>query len=109
MLALLAALPGIGHAGSVERIAAIVNDEIVSGYDIEQRIDLVLATTNLQHPEETRRRLRHQVLRTLIDERLQMQEARKLNLKVTDEDLQRAYRYLERQNNIPQGQLDEYL
>ena len=59
-------------AQQVQRIAAIVNDEVVSGFDVEQRIDMVIRSTRLRNTPETRRRLRQQVLRGLIDETLQL-------------------------------------
>ena len=70
-------------AQDVLRIAAIVNDEIVSGYDVEQRIQLIVVSSRLPDNSETRRRLRNRVLRSLVDERLQLQEANRLNVKVS--------------------------
>jgi len=96
-------------AQDVQRIAAIVNDEVVSGYDLEQRVDLVLSTTRLQDNAETRRRLRREVLRSLIGEKLQIQEAARNNIKVADDELQRALSTVARQNNVPEGRFDEFL
>lgn len=107
-LVLAASLAGApdGWAQNVQRIAAIVNDEVISGYDIEQRIALVIATTNLRDGPEVRRRLRNEVLRTLVDERLQVQEAKRFDIRVTDADLQRAYQFIATQNNVPPNQID---
>lgn len=102
-------LVGAAAAQDVQRIAAIVNDDVISGYDIEQRIQLVLASTQLQDTPDNRRRLRGQVLRSLIDEYLQIQEAERFGIKVTQEDYDRAYRFIERQNKVPAGQIDSFL
>lgn len=96
-------------AQTVESIAAVVNDEAISTYDLEARLRLALAVTNLPNTEENRKRLLPRVLRGLIDERLQLQEARRLNITVTDEELQSAIAQIERQNNLPPGGLQEFL
>lgn len=109
---LLAALaPGLGAAWAqdVLRIAAIVNDEVISGQDLDQRLDLAVAATGQRNTPELRGRLRDQVLRTLIDERLQMQEAGRMKIAVAPEELNEAYRQLERQNNIPEGRFEEFV
>lgn len=106
-LALAAAAPTF--AQQVQRIAAIVNDEVVSGFDVEQRIDMVIKSTRLRDTQETRRRLRQQVLRGLIDETLQLQAAQRNNISVSEEDLQRAYGVLERQNQLEAGRLVDFL
>lgn len=96
-------------AQDVQRIAALVNDDVISGYDLEQRVDLVISTTRLQDNPETRRRLRRDVLRGLIDEKLQLQEAARNNVSVDDEEIRRALNIIARQNNIPEDRMDEFL
>lgn len=97
------------RAQDVQRIAAIVNDEVISRYDVEQRIRLVISTSQLQDTPSTRRRLRQQVLRGLIDENLQTQAAKAHSVRVDEADLKRAYSYIEKQNRVPQGGLDQFL
>jgi len=96
-------------AQDIQRIAAIVNDEVISGYDVEQRIDLVILTSNLENTSDVRRRLRGQILRGLIDENLQLQAAKRYSIKVNKSDLKKAYRSIESQNNFPPGGLDRHL
>ena len=93
----------------VQRIAAIVNDEIISRYDVQQRVDLVISTSRLGNSPDTRRRLRRQILKSLIDERLQMQAAKRYSIKVGNADLKRAFKFIEHQNKLPVGGLDRYL
>ena len=62
------------------RAAAVVNDIIISTYDLDQRVKLVMVTSGSQQQgAEVEKRLRPQVLRQLIDELLQLQEAQKYN------------------------------
>lgn len=94
---------------TVQRIAAIVNDELITAYDLESRIRLVMFSTRLSNTADTRRRISNQVLRTLIDERLQMQEAKRRNISVSRRDLQRAKSGIEKQNKLPEGGLENVL
>lgn len=97
------------QAQSVQRIAAIVNDEVISAYDLETRIRLVLFSTRLPDTADVKKRVQGQVLRSLIDEKLQLQEAKKRNISVSRRDMDRAIANVEKQNNIPSGQLDNLL
>ncbi len=103
------ALPAASGAQDVQRIAAIVNDEVISAYDLESRMRLVLFSTRLPNTPDVRRRIFQQVLRSLIDEKLQLQEARRRNISVSRRDLTRATESLEKQNGIPRGKMDEFL
>ncbi|MFT5487813.1 MAG: peptidyl-prolyl cis-trans isomerase SurA, partial [Alphaproteobacteria bacterium] len=94
---------------TVQRIAAIVNDELITAYDLESRIRLVIFSTRLSNTADTRRRISSQVLRTLIDERLQAQEAKRRNISVSQRDLQRAKETIEKQNKFPKGDLERIL
>jgi peptidyl-prolyl cis-trans isomerase SurA len=94
---------------TVQRISAIVNDELITAYDLESRIRLVIFSTRLSNTVDTRRRISSQVLRTLIDERLQMQEAKLRNISVSRRDLQRARETIEKQNRLPKGGLESVL
>jgi peptidyl-prolyl cis-trans isomerase SurA len=91
------------------RIAAVVNDDIISLADLEARVRLVLISSNLEDSQQTRQRIVPQVLRTMIDEKLEMQEAKHLNIKPTDAELQTSIERLETQNKMPKGGLETYL
>jgi len=60
---------------SVRKATAIVNGTVITGTDVDQRLALVLASSNGRIPDEEKERLRAQVLSNLIDETLQIQEA----------------------------------
>lgn len=96
-------------AQQVQRIAAIVNDEVVSMYDLLSRIRMVIVSTQLRDSPEVRRRIAPQVLKTLIDERLQMQEAKRRNVSVSKRDMGRAVASIEQQNKISAGGFENFL
>ena len=61
-----------------ESVAAIVNDEIISTYDLAQRMRLLIATTGVQPTQENLPEFQQQALLSLVDERLQLQELKRV-------------------------------
>ncbi len=93
----------------IQRIAAIVNDDVISILDLQTRIHLVIVSSGITPTHKTRQRLKHQVLRTLIDERLQLQEAERKNVSVSKTNIQKAVAALEQQNNLTPGSFATFL
>ena len=88
-----------------------VNGTIITGTDVDQRVALILASTEAQPSPEELQRLRLQVFRSLIDETLQIQEAAALEIAVTPQEVDDAYARVaasERFNRSPEA-LGEYL
>lgn len=96
-----------GSAGAQDalRIVAVVNDEVISVYDLNMRLSLVILFGSLPDNLETRQRLAPQVLRVLIDEELKHQEASRLKVSVTDSEIERAIVRLEKLNGLEPGGL----
>lgn len=90
-------------------IAALVNDEVVSSRDVENRVALFLVTGNLRDQPEIRGRLAAEVLNMLIDDRLKRQEARRLGIVVSREEIDNALLQIASQVNLPPEQLPAYL
>lgn len=89
-------------------IAAIVNDEAISMLDLESRIVMSIAASNVQDSAETRRRMASSVLRGLIEERLMQQEMRKLNIKVSTEEVENGIATIEKQNGMKPGDMRKF-
>jgi peptidyl-prolyl cis-trans isomerase SurA len=96
------------QSGSL-RIAAVVNDEIISLFDLEVRLSLTLLGASLPNTRENRQRLAGQVLRGMIDEKLQMQEAQRVGITVPEQEVADAIRRIEAQNRMPAGGLTTML
>jgi len=90
-------------------IAAVVNDEVISVFDLVSRVRMVMISSNIADTPETRQRIAPQVLRSLIDEKLQLQEAKRQSVTATDEELNKGLEQIEKQNNMRSGQLNEFL
>lgn len=91
------------------RIAAVVNDEVISVYDLVSRLRMVLLSSNIPDSPEARKKVEAQVLRGLVDEKLQLQEAKKQNVVATDDETNNALSQIEKQNNMQPGQLNGFL
>jgi len=60
-----------------ESVAAVVNDEIITTYDLRQRLLLLIVQSGVQPTREQLPAYEREALRSLIDERLQLQELRR--------------------------------
>ena len=90
-------------------ITAVVNEEVISAFDVENRLRFNLMSANLPDNPQTRRRLKPQIILNLVDEKLQMQEAKRLNISIEETEINEAERILEVQNNLPTGSLNRFL
>src|SRR3954466_14140788 len=62
--------------GLQEQVAATVNDEVISTYDLRQRVLLLVATSGVPATPENVQEIQAESLRSLVDEHLQLQEIR---------------------------------
>ena len=70
-------------------ILATVNDSVITGFDLRQRMLLLIAMTQVQPTPENIPAIQQQALNALIDERLQTQELRSFeDLVVSDEQVE---------------------
>jgi len=93
------------YAQTLQRIIAVVNEDAVSLFDLRERIKMVIFSSNMQDSPKMRERLEPQVLRALIDEKLQKQAAKRYNIKVDRKEVDKALRMIEKQNGLPPGGL----
>ena len=98
-----------------ESVAAVVNDDIVSSYDLMQRMRLLMVTSGLQPTQENLPQLEQEALRSLIDERVQMQElkrvekAQKITIISTDKEVDEQIEDIAKGNNMTAAQLTQQL
>src|SRR5690606_2928365 len=94
---------------NTQGIAAIVNDRVISSYDLDQRVKLVLLSSGIPNTPENISRIRGQVLRSLVDEFLQMQEAQRLNINIPQEEVDVALERIAQRSNMTPDQIEETL
>lgn len=88
---------------------AIINGDIITGTDVEQRLALIAIANGGRIPENERDRLRAQVLRNLIDESLQIQEAVANEITIEPAEIEERYAVLSRNFRRTPQQMSEYL
>lgn len=71
----------------IQAISAIVNDEVISRYDVQQRVQLIVSTSGIKPTQENIKRLETQALRSLVNEKIQLQEAIKLDVPSSDDEV----------------------
>ncbi|MEX2009163.1 MAG: SurA N-terminal domain-containing protein, partial [Dongiaceae bacterium] len=91
------------------RIAAVVNDDVISQFDLAVRTRMVIVSSRLEDTPEIRRRVTPQVLRGLIDERLKMQEAKRLGVVVNKADIETQIAGIAKQNNMTLAEFETVL
>lgn len=107
--ALMLLLPQPAPAQETLRIVAVVNDQVISALDLGARVDFEIIATGQKPTMELRRRLAAQVLRQLVDEKLQLQEADEKDIKISDEEIIAAVGGIEQDNHMPAGGIFQLL
>lgn len=97
-----AAQPG---ATPMNRIVAVVNGDVVTANEVAARTRLFALNAGMGPNPEVLTRLRPQVTRLLVDERLRMQEVQRRGIPVADADVAAAIEEIEQRNGLPSGGL----
>jgi peptidyl-prolyl cis-trans isomerase SurA len=96
---------------NVRKPTAIVNDSVITGTDVDQRAALTLALNgnSAALSAEDRDRLKLAMLRQLIDETLQIQEAKANDITVTTDEITQAYQRQSQRFNRTPAQMTAFL
>ena len=78
-----------GGSQELDRIAAVVNDEVVLQSDVDEQVYLFLQRNNAQPDSATVDTLRHQVLDQMISEKLIVAEAKRQGITVNSAEVER--------------------
>ena len=97
------------NADDADGIAATVNDESISDYELRQRVALFVATSGLNPTPEDMKRIRTQMLEKMEDEKIQLQEAVKKHITVSPVEVDKNINGLLAQNHLTIEQLRNIL
>ncbi|MFC0398279.1 peptidylprolyl isomerase [Paraburkholderia rhizosphaerae] len=90
-----------GSGQTVDTIAAVVNNGVITQRELDERMGLITRRLNQQHaPIPPADQLRQQVLNQMVLERIQLQKAREDNITVDDATVQRTLERLAQANNM---------
>lgn len=115
LLAVMLVAIGCAHAQrsdpqEVDRVVAVVNDEVITLYDLRSRLDSALAQLRQQGtPLPSRDVLERQMLERLIVDRVQLQMARDTGLRIDDAQLDQALNRIAAGNKMTLGQFRQAL
>jgi peptidyl-prolyl cis-trans isomerase SurA len=90
-------------------VVALVNDRPISKYDLNQRMALVMSTSNIPRTPEMEKKIRDQVLEQLETELVQRQEALKNDVTVSSVEVDRQIQGILTDNHMTMDQLKEVL
>jgi len=97
--------------GLEEGVVVTVNDEMISSYDVVQRMRLLIVTSGIQPTEQNLPDIQREAARSLVDERLEMQQLRaegktqKFDLIASDAEVNDELAEIARGNNTSADQL----
>ena len=92
-------------------VAALVNDDVISTYDLRQRVLLLIITSGVPATQENMPQMQDEALRSLVDEHIEMQEMRKLEkeqkfeIVAKDDEVDEALAQLAKENNTSLAEL----
>ena len=97
--------PGVPPVTQAIRIVAVVNGDPVTNVDVDNRTRLFAIATGLPVSAEMLDRLKPQIVRQLVDERLRMQEIQQRKIVVSDKEIAAAIAEVEQRNGMKPGGL----
>lgn len=94
----------------LDRIAAVVNDEVITRNELEERVKLAIRQLREQGtPMPPRDALERQLLERMVTDRVQLQFAKETGLRVDDVELDRAIGRIAQENKLSAQQLRQVL
>jgi peptidyl-prolyl cis-trans isomerase SurA len=109
LAAIILGLAPLSASAEGLRVVARVNDYAITDFDLSQRVQLAVRSSNLQDSPDLRQRMAPQILRQMIDERLQIQDAKRLGMPPTEAEINQRVAEIERAAGLSRGQFKQYL
>jgi peptidyl-prolyl cis-trans isomerase SurA len=108
ILALLALQPSLSPAQVIDGIAAVVNEEVITTFELDKEYQLMQKEQE-RLPAGEKMGLRSAALNRLVDKKLIDQKIRELDIKVMDDEIKIAIDDVKKQNNMTQEALVQAL
>jgi peptidyl-prolyl cis-trans isomerase SurA len=106
---MISAVTPNAQAEQVAGIAAVVNDEAISMADVKERMKLIMISSGLPNNEDIRAKILPQVVESLIEEQLKLQEASRNKLEVSDEEVEEGFATIAAQNKFTADQFRQIM
>jgi peptidyl-prolyl cis-trans isomerase SurA len=109
LLSLILILAAGSASAQAVRVVAKVNGDAITDFALRERITFAIKSSGMQDSADMQQRLAPQILRQMIDERLQIQNAQALGVKATEEEINQRVAEIERGAGLQRGQFKQYL
>ncbi len=111
LLSIILFLPVVARAELANEIAAIVNDDPITTYEVEkEQADMEKSLAkNVPGDAAGKDRLREEALNSIINKKLITQKIGELGIKVSDDEIKQMIENVKKQNNISQETLEAAL
>jgi len=111
LAAILLSAPAVVSAEVMSRVAALVNDEPITTYDVEREREAMEKGLDEKALRDAagKAQLREVALNSLINKKLIEQKIKELDVKITDEEVRQTIEDVKKSNNISQDNLVEAL
>ncbi|MEQ8177522.1 MAG: peptidylprolyl isomerase [Amphiplicatus sp.] len=97
------------YTGPVSAVAAVVDDQVITTFDVYQRMKLMMMSSEQQISPQMMQQLQGQALRDLVEEKLKLIEAKKYELEVSDSEVQQQLQQLAAGSGLTTDQLVQVL
>jgi peptidyl-prolyl cis-trans isomerase SurA len=94
------------YQGPASAVAAIVNDAVITTFDVQQRMRLMLMSAGGRITPQMLPQLQRQALRDLVEEQLKLQEAKQFELTASEDEVANELRNIAAQMRMEVGQLE---
>jgi peptidyl-prolyl cis-trans isomerase SurA len=94
---------------NVRKPTAIVNGAVITGTDVDQRVALLLAARDLKLSPQELAQYKLLIVRQLIDETLQIQQAKTADVKITQDEINKSYDTVAHNFNKTPAEMRVYL
>ena len=85
------------------RILATVGGDVITTNDLEKRYSTLVKANNLVPTSQEMNTIKLQLLHSLINEKVILQEAKRLKVNITDQDIKEEIENIEKSQNLPKG------
>ena len=97
------------NAQNAMRIVAIVNDNIITLYDMTQRINIINLSNGITSDAGAKQDIANNVLHMLIDENIKLQEAEKQNIRIRNKEIEDQINIIAQSNKMSRKEFNKFL
>lgn len=97
------------YKGPVTAIAAIVNDKVITTYDVQQRLRLLILSSGAQIPSQAIPQFQQRALRELVEEQLKLTQAERFELTIDDAEVNDEVRAIAEETGLSQADFETEL